>query len=205
MTDESAPGRRELNKARTRQALLDAVKVLSRDKGVDRVTVDDIADRAGVSRRTFFNYFSGIEGAVAEATAAPVQRLVEAFLRQPLGGDPLGEIIAAVRETPVDQGLLGWQPADPGAAEGGLGHRAHLRLWQHHEDWLAAVLTERLADADPLRARTLAATVMTLFETVEKAWRTQSAGLSDADAVALFNTELIRALEHARAGWRSPD
>ena len=198
MTVEAAQGRRELNKARTRQALLDAVKELSREHGVDRVTVDDIADRAGVSRRTFFNYFAGIEGAVAEATAAPVQRLVEAFLRQPLAGDPLGAIVAAVRESPVDRDLLGWQPADP-AAEG---HRAHLRLWQHHEDWLAAVLTERLGGADPLRVRTLAATVMTVFETVERSWRERSAGMSDADAVALFNADLTRALEYARAGWR---
>ncbi|RPF29097.1 TetR/AcrR family transcriptional regulator [Georgenia muralis] len=203
MTVEPAAGRRELNKARTRQALLDAVKELSRERGVDRVTVDDIADRAGVSRRTFFNYFAGIEGAVAEATAAPVQRLVEAFLRQPRAGDPLAAIIAAVRESPVDEGLLGWQPADPAAAEDAAGHRAHLRLWQHHEDWLAGVLAERLDDDDPLRARTLAATVMTLFETVERSWRVRSAGMSDADAVALFNADLTCALEHARAGWRT--
>ena len=50
-------GRREENKRKTEQSILEAgVRLLSGEDGAS-VTVQDIADAAGVSRATFFNYF----------------------------------------------------------------------------------------------------------------------------------------------------
>ena len=60
-----APSRRELNKAATRQAITDAALGLLRSKGPGNFTVEDIADAAAISRRTFFNYFSSTEAALA--------------------------------------------------------------------------------------------------------------------------------------------
>ena len=51
-------GLRERKKADTRRALSAAALDLCLDRGYDHVTVADIADRAGVSRRTFSNYFA---------------------------------------------------------------------------------------------------------------------------------------------------
>jgi AcrR family transcriptional regulator len=42
---------------RTRGALLDAALNLFSEKGYDQTTTDEIAERAGVSARTFFRYF----------------------------------------------------------------------------------------------------------------------------------------------------
>lgn len=202
MAEQTAPGLRERNKARTRQALLEAARELAGERGLDRVTIEDITERAGVSRRTFFNYFAGIEALVAESTAVPLQRIAEAFLRRPPAEDPLAAVVSALRDRPLDDSLLGWQPSSLRDEEAPRGHRVHLQLWKHHEDWLVGVLRQRLGDGDPLLLRTLAATVMTLFETTEESWRSRRAGLSDHDAVALFNAELVRALELARSGWR---
>lgn len=56
--------RRETKKQRTREALIEAAYALFRERGVDAVTTDEIADAAGVSRRTFFRYFPTKESVI---------------------------------------------------------------------------------------------------------------------------------------------
>ncbi|SDC77914.1 TetR/AcrR family transcriptional regulator [Rhodococcus tukisamuensis] len=55
---------RDRKKAATRTALSDAAVSLARAVGVDAVTADAIAAEAGVSTRTFHNYFSSKEEAI---------------------------------------------------------------------------------------------------------------------------------------------
>ncbi|WP_209313808.1 TetR family transcriptional regulator [Blastococcus sp. TF02A_35] len=58
------PGLRERKKQGTRAALARATLDLAVEHGLAAVTVEQIAARAGVSYRTFFNYFSGKEEAL---------------------------------------------------------------------------------------------------------------------------------------------
>ena len=57
-------GLRERKKAQTRTAISSAVMLLALDRGLDAVTVDDIAAAADVSVRTFHNYFGSKEEAL---------------------------------------------------------------------------------------------------------------------------------------------
>jgi len=57
-------GLRERKKAQTRTAISAAVMLLALDRGLDAVTVDDIAAAADVSVRTFHNYFGSKEEAL---------------------------------------------------------------------------------------------------------------------------------------------
>ena len=55
---ESEPGRRELNKQRTRQLIRRSAMALFERDGFERVTTTQVAEAAGVSPATVFNYFS---------------------------------------------------------------------------------------------------------------------------------------------------
>lgn len=74
-------GRRERKKIETRRALRSAALRLAVEKGPDQVSIEEIADAADVSVRTFFNYFSSKEEAIIgwdpEGRAAMAQRLLD--------------------------------------------------------------------------------------------------------------------------------
>ena len=76
-------GKREENKQRTRQALIDAGLELFRRRGFDDTRVQDIVDQVGVSPATFFNYFP-TKDAILEAQAEQTADLYAALLRHEL-------------------------------------------------------------------------------------------------------------------------
>ncbi|KRG53206.1 TetR/AcrR family transcriptional regulator [Stenotrophomonas beteli] len=58
------PGRREQRKAETRQAISDIATRLIIERGFEAVSMSEIAEAAGVSRKTVFNYFASKEDLV---------------------------------------------------------------------------------------------------------------------------------------------
>jgi AcrR family transcriptional regulator len=71
-------GLRERKKIATREALRQAAIGLYRRHGPDKVTIEDICAAAGVSPRTFFNYFATKDEAVfaLEVDPAQIQRRI---------------------------------------------------------------------------------------------------------------------------------
>ncbi|WP_237565266.1 TetR/AcrR family transcriptional regulator [Ornithinimicrobium cavernae] len=71
---------RERKRTDTFRSIHDAAADLVLDHGLARVTVDEIAERAGVSQRTFFNYFPTKEDAVLGVHAPErTERALAAF------------------------------------------------------------------------------------------------------------------------------
>ena len=64
-------------KTSTRDALLDAVDKLLGALGSRKLTVDDVAQAAGLSRRTFYLHFAGKEEATLAVLDRDIDRLVE--------------------------------------------------------------------------------------------------------------------------------
>lgn len=95
--DDQVVGRRERKKRATRAALSEAALRLSVERGVDNVTVEQIADEADVSLRTFFNYFSSKEEAVVAGDVATAESLVEVFRDRPADESVLDALRHAVQ------------------------------------------------------------------------------------------------------------
>jgi AcrR family transcriptional regulator len=91
-------GLRERKKLATRQALHLAALQLVDERGLDEVSVDDIADRADVSPRTFFNYFPSKVDAVVGLDPSALQQQVEAFLGRPADESPVEAMRAVARD-----------------------------------------------------------------------------------------------------------
>ena len=93
-------GRRERKKLETYRALATAPRELALARGLDGVTVEDIADAADVSVRTFFNYFSSKEEALVGVEPAVLDELATQLAERPPGETPL-EALEAVLVTGV--------------------------------------------------------------------------------------------------------
>ena len=90
MTD----GLRERKKAETRQALMTAAVRLAEELGPERVTVEAIAGEAGVSPRTFFNYFQSKEDAIVGVSPAETIELLEDLAARPADEAPFDSLRA---------------------------------------------------------------------------------------------------------------
>jgi len=66
MTDSatSDSGLRERKRAATRSAITAAARTLTSERGLNGYTVEEVCEAAGISRRTFFNYFPAKEDAI---------------------------------------------------------------------------------------------------------------------------------------------
>jgi AcrR family transcriptional regulator len=95
---DDAPGRalglRSRMKQQTSETISAAALRLALERGPENVRVDDIAAEAGVSPRTYNNYFASREQAICAALAAGQALRVSTALRARPEGEPLGEAIA---------------------------------------------------------------------------------------------------------------
>lgn len=75
-----APSLRERKKLEARQALCQAALELAAARGFDAVSVEEIAERAGVSRRTFFRTFATKEAVLMERRHAQLAAFKSALM-----------------------------------------------------------------------------------------------------------------------------
>ncbi len=99
MVQTTASTPRAVSTARVREALIDAALELFARDGFDATHSDRIAERAGVSPRTFFRYFPTKESVVFHRDHWFMRSFAAAYLEQPAG---LGDY-AALRTTFVEQ------------------------------------------------------------------------------------------------------
>jgi AcrR family transcriptional regulator len=92
----ASPGLRERKKAEAKRALVTAALELFGERGFDAVTVDEIADRANVSRRTFFRYFPTKEAVVMDRRVAQLDALKAHLAAAPGSVSPAESVRAAL-------------------------------------------------------------------------------------------------------------
>jgi AcrR family transcriptional regulator len=88
----AGPGLRERKKQQTREALSWAALRLAVERGLGNVLVEDIAAEAGVSPRTYNNYFSSKAEAITWRHVERARRIADLLRARP-PGEPLWESI----------------------------------------------------------------------------------------------------------------
>ena len=91
-------GLRERKKLATRLALHEAALRLVAERGLEHVSVDDIAERADVSPRTFFNYFPSKDDAVLGLDPAASDSMAESLRTRPARETPVQAMRAVAHE-----------------------------------------------------------------------------------------------------------
>ncbi len=102
-------GLRERKKRETRQALSWAALRLVVERGLENVLVEDIAAEAGVSPRTFNNYFSSKAEAIASRHLDRGRELVDHVRRRPPGES----VWESILEAALAQYDHGTEPPNP--------------------------------------------------------------------------------------------
>lgn len=89
------PVQREMQRKATAHALAEAAFELATTRGLNGFVIDDVAERAGYSRRTFANHYSCKEAAVASVAYSSIEAAGDAL--DAVSGDvPMLEAIHAV-------------------------------------------------------------------------------------------------------------
>jgi AcrR family transcriptional regulator len=174
----TSPGLRERKKHATRKALREAALRLAMERGPDNVRIDDIADAAGVSPRTYNNYFSSREQAiVAAVTAEREARIAAAVAARPAGVPLADAVIEAIVQQYTDPGshddhvllLITTSPALRDAYSGSATEIEHS---------LTAAIAGRLGDSARDTAEVLSASTAAVVRIGLQRWLTPSATVS---------------------------
>lgn len=204
-----ALSRRELNKAATRQAITDAAMGLLRTRGPGNFTVEDIADAAGISRRTFFNYFSSTEAVIASVTHSFLDKALRQFRLRPAGEPVLESARAALVE------LADPMTVAPMAELYSLGRanpmlsRSELEAWNHCTVEIIDAARERFAEGpgieiDELYLRALAGSVISCGKAAMDVWFARCGGALTPESLSTLRQLLIDSMSLLGSGFSRP-
>ncbi|WP_197319131.1 TetR/AcrR family transcriptional regulator [Saccharomonospora sp. NB11] len=197
---ETALGLRERKKIATKTALYEAAMRLSVAHGYDTVTVEAIADSAGVSRRTFSNYFASKEEAMLYGDAMRLHALLDAVAARPEQESPWTALRGAARSALRElqrrrrdrDDNLDWLTCARVI-------RAHPALLSEQvatfasfERLLAAGIEARLPsdDSSPMRARVIASCFLGALRVGTQSWLDDDSG---TPAVTFIDQALVEA------------
>lgn len=201
-------GLREQKKQETRAALSWAAIRLMVERGVDNVLVEDIAAAAGVSPRTFNNYFSSKGEAVASRHVDRIRQMAEDLRERP-AAEPLWDAITAAMVRQLEPGpeVTAHPPGEPGAWTAGVRvmmsspslQAEMLRAAATAERSVAAAVAERTGtDAEnDLYPKLVAAAVLATVNVVTQHWQATN-GATEVRAL------LEQSLAEIRAGLPPP-
>lgn len=179
--DEAHGSLRERKKLATRRLLRKTALDLVAERGFSHVTVEEIAEAADVSPRTFFNYFASKEAALYGADPARGAEVRERLARE-APGEPVLDVLATIlaceaRAVADEYREMGGDPAEwlgrmkEARADPHL-RAAHAAQMAMIERAIAEALAERLGtdlDSDPYPGL-LAATATAVFRSSVSFW-----------------------------------
>jgi TetR/AcrR family transcriptional regulator of autoinduction and epiphytic fitness len=213
------PDGRSALRAERRLAILDAARALATEHGSDGFTVDQVAARAGVSRRTVFNHFAGLdqllvavcEQLLAETTTELLEEVDRriAALREsarpaPAGRTVLAAVAGAARGVDLASAIASIHRVlgAPAPADERAQHISRT-AFEHVGGRLREHLQQQAPDLDALDLELTLALMFSGITTLADRWLEQHPDLpSDVPAAARADWDrlLDRLLGHLRVG-----
>ncbi|HEX4394713.1 MAG TPA: TetR family transcriptional regulator [Mycobacterium sp.] len=190
-------GLRERRRRQTSADIRGAAVRLARERGWDKVTVEGICNEAGISARTFFNYFPNKESAIAYGPSDIPSELVEEFVAA--GPAPYSVVLAElislaahhVRDVPPEreqaEAMLELAKTTPAVLAAFL---ADLERFQNHLTEIVA-RREAMGPDDEISAL-IAALAITAIRSGLESW--SSGEPKDADDTPMAYVERAAAL-----------
>ncbi|SDM61082.1 transcriptional regulator, TetR family [Cryobacterium flavum] len=205
----TAPDRRAELKARYRQAILDAADALIRERGKPQFSVDELAERADVSRRTVFNHFASLDDVIMTTCTRVLSATVDEF-RAATASTPAGdgsreglfdELTTALRNIdlpPVVAYLAGILNAE---GENGRSQHGISDVFTRTTEQLSTEIAARTGAMDEFEVAILVSSVMNGIAIVSAHWLVRTGGALDASSRAVWNELLDRLMVTVRTGY----
>jgi AcrR family transcriptional regulator len=157
-----------------RNAIWDAAVDLFVDKGFEHTTVDDIARAAGVSRRSFFRYFSSKNDLMGQGMVTYGTHIAEAIRGCPSSSTPLAVLRTTVRQVAAGAAAYPRVRKIAHVASTSMAAReAQLSRVAELEDRVAGAFRTRFRSRDDLTPRLLAELTLSILDVTFREWLKQ--------------------------------
>lgn len=197
--------RRELNKAATRSSIAAAALDLLRSNGPGNFTVEDITASAGVSRRTFFNYFPSLEAALASVADGFMDRALEQFRLRPADEPILESAQAALMALADPMSVAPMAELFSLTQDNRALARSELEAWEHCTGQIIDAARSRLGTGiSELYVHALAGSVISCGKAAMTVWFAERGPDLSAESLAVLRQHLIDAMGLLGTGFAPP-
>jgi len=206
--------RRAALKAKHRAAILQAARDLIDERGGRDFSVDDLAARADIARRTVFNHFASLDEVLLAVCEQELSVIIDRFLadmaRTPVGdgsrASMFDELECAARGADLAPAIAGMYRilGDPGKDDpkaAVLTQTAFSRVTER----LRHEVARRYPAADPLDAALLVEGLMSGIVVIAEHWLATSGPDLDQPALDAWDDLLARLVHSVRSGYMADD
>lgn len=195
--------RREQNKRDTRRAIAQAALDLARSEGLGAFTAEQIAGRANISRRTFFNYFHSPEEALSVSTEAFLDRAAAELAARPRDEPILDAMIAALAATTKAENLKDCGDLFRMAANNPDLLGTQLLAWERAESRIIAAVEDRLqGEASALYIHALVGSLLSCAKAAMREWA--ASDHPDETSANILENHIVATLTMMRDGFSHP-
>lgn len=203
-----------MNKQATRQAIVDAALELLRNEGREAMTATAIAEAAGISRRTLFNYFPTVDAILSDPLQRLLERVVEVLAESSENLPLIGAAIQALQGAGVPQLLAPVAYLAIYSHSCGQGHGSgQANQWQDASQDVVATIERKYPHADPFEVRIFAHSILGAGQAAFEEWTRRLATTAgqapgndldiSAEHIQSLHALLTHALEQLRDGFPS--
>ncbi len=200
--------RRSARKRDHHAALINAAISLLEDNGGERFTVDQLAERAGVSRRTVFNHFESLDDALAQAGSTVLSAVLDDLLHtahRRLGHSHEDSMVADLTTFLTTSDLVtplayltrilgGYAPEEPWRVA--LMHQSVTRVALT----MGNAMAERYPDVERLRIDLFMASIAGGLVTIYEHWHRATGALDTPDSRQVWDAMLANLVSSVRHG-----